>query len=254
MSPSDCVVEMNGVSYAYRRGAVALENVDFKIAPGEFLGIIGPNGGGKTTLLKIMLGLLKPTCGSISLLGKNPAEMGRERRLIGYVPQDTGVNPYFPATVLDVAQMGAYSRLGLFSRLSAEEVDTARMALREVGLEGLEHRSATTLSGGQKQRLAIARALAGKPQLLLLDEPTSSLDTAGQDQLFKLLMHLRERLNLTVIMVSHDVTAIAHYADQLACLRRKILWHDQSGLITEAVLREVYAYNLDAFFIKNQRA
>ena len=250
--PTASVIEMTNVSFTYGGSTPVLENINFKVQEGEFLGLIGPNGGGKTTLLKLLLGLFKPAQGEVLVLGRPAVSLGRDRRLLGYVPQDTGVRKEFPATVFDVALMGTYASLGLFRRPKQAEKNSAREAIQQVGLGGLENHSAGTLSGGQQQRLAIARALVAQPNLLLLDEPTSSLDTGGQAQLFALLQHLRKIYKLTVIMVSHDVTALAHYADQLACLNRTLHWHDRSELISEAVLRKVYACELDAFFIQHR--
>jgi len=246
------VIELKNVSFAYAPGTPVLQNVNFRVWEGEFLGLIGPNGGGKSTLLKLVLGLLSPQEGEVLVLGRKAETLGKDRALLGYVPQDTTVRRQFPATVLDVAVMGTYARLGLFRRPGEKERTAAREALKHVGLEGLETRQAANLSGGQQQRLSIARALVAEPRLLLLDEPTSGLDTGGQAQLFALLDDLRKHYKLTVVMVSHDVTALAHYADQLACLSRTLHWHDRSELISEAVLRKVYACELDAFFIQHR--
>ena len=247
------VIELRAVSYAYGDGVRVLDGVNFKVREGEFLGLIGPNGGGKTTLLKLVLGLLRPAAGEVLVLERPAAELGRDRRLLGYVPQDTGIRKQFPATVMDVALMGTYSSLGLFRWPGRREREAAHEAIRRVGLEGLAEHAAGTLSGGQQQRLSIARALVAQPRLLLLDEPTSGLDTGGQAQLFALLEELRHHYKLTVVMVSHDVTALAHYADQLACLNRTLHWHDRSELISEAVLRKVYACELDAFFVQHRQ-
>jgi ABC-type Mn2+/Zn2+ transport system ATPase subunit len=175
------------------------------------------------------------------------------RRLLGYVPQDTTIKKEFPASVFDVALMGTYAGLGWFRGPGKAEQERVRDLLQQVGLEGLEDRPASVLSGGQQQRLAIARALAAQPRLLLLDEPTSGLDTGGQSQLFNLLKRLKEQHSLTVVMVSHDVSALAHYADQLACLNKRLHWHDRSEMISEEVLRHVYACELDAFFIAHRQ-
>ncbi|GMV78994.1 MAG: zinc ABC transporter ATP-binding protein [Planctomycetota bacterium] len=245
------VIEFAQVSFAYAKGATVLEKVNFHVHAGEFLGVIGPNGGGKTTLLKLVLGLLEPTSGTVRVLGRDPAALGRERRRVGYVPQDTGIRQRFPASVLDVALMGTYGALGLFRRPGEAEREAALKAIVDVGLQGLEERPAWKLSGGQQQRLAIARALISDPRIVLLDEPTSGLDTGGQARLFALLERIKSDRNLTVVMVSHDVTAMAHYTDQLACLNRTLHWHDRSELITEHVLNHVYGCELDAFFLKH---
>ncbi len=246
------IIAFEDVSFSYGRGPLVLDRVKMSIREGEFLGLIGPNGGGKSTLLKLILGLLRPTVGKVLVFGREAHDLGPDRRLLGYVPQDTGVRKHFPATVLDVTLMGTYASLGLFRSPGKVEHEAARRAIRDVGLEGLEDRPAGNLSGGQQQRMAIARALVAQPKLLLLDEPTSGLDTGGQSQLFALLKKLRESYQLTVVMVSHDVTALSHYADELACLSRTLHWHDRSELISEAVLRNVYACELDAFFIQHR--
>lgn len=247
------IIELRQVSFAYGHGPKVLDGVDLTVADGEFLALIGPNGGGKTTLLKLVLGLFRPLAGDVLVLGRPAAALGPARRLLGYVPQETAVSKHFPATVLDVTLMGTYASLGLLRWPGKREKEAAREALRRTGLADLADAPAGHLSGGQQQRLAIARALVAQPRLLLLDEPTSGLDTGGQAQLFALLQRLREECKLTVVMVSHDVTALAHYAGQLACLNRTLHWHDRSELISEAVLRKVYACELDAFFIQHRQ-
>jgi zinc transport system ATP-binding protein len=250
--PAANVIEMRDVSFAYNRGKLVLEHVAFKVPEGIFLGLIGPNGGGKSTLLKLVLGLLQPLQGEVLVLGRPAAALGPVRRRLGYVPQETGVAKHFPATVLDVALLGTYAGMGWFQRPGAKEKIAALEALNQVGLGGLEDCPAGNLSGGQQQRLSIARALVAQPSLLILDEPTSGLDTGGQSQFFTLLEHLRQHYKLTVLMVSHDVTALSHYADQLACLNHTLHWHDRSELISEAVLSKVYSCELDAFFISHK--
>jgi zinc transport system ATP-binding protein len=246
------VIQLRGVDFAYARNAPVLEGVEFRVREGEFLGLIGPNGGGKTTLLKLILGLLQPRQGTVRVLGEDPTGLAFDRRRLGYVPQETTIRPLFPATLLDLVLMGTYGTLGLFRRPGAAEDEAAREALARVGLHGLEEHSAWKLSGGQMQRVAIARALVSRPKLLLLDEPTSGLDTGGQARLFELLERLKREYGLTVVMVSHDVTALAHYAGQVACLNKRLHWHDRSELLSEAVLREVYQCELDAFFIRHR--
>ena len=249
---TQAMIRFDNVSFAYGRGPAVLDGVKLIVTEGEFLGLIGPNGGGKSTLLKLTLGLLRPQSGTVQVFGRDAASLGPDRRLLGYVPQDTSVRKHFPATVMDVVLMGTYASLGLFRKPGPAEKEAAMRAIKDVGLEGLHTRLAGHLSGGQQQRMAIARALVAQPRLMLLDEPTSGLDTGGVSQLFTLLKDLRERYKLTVVMVSHDVTALSHYADQLACLNRTLHWHDRSELISESVLRTVYACELDAFFVQHR--
>ena len=235
-------IRFKDVSYEYANGRVALEHASFETGNEEFIALIGPNGGGKTTVLKLIMGLLSTQKGEIEIVGQIPSRLGRDRRLIGYVPQDTAVRTHFPATVMDAALMGSYSSLGLLSKPGKNEERAALDALGEVGLAGLEDVLARTLSGGQQQRLAIARALVANPRILLLDEPTSALDERGQANLFELLKRIKKHHRLTVLMVSHDVPAMLKAADQLVCLNRKIVWSGPSSIYNEEVRRKLYGY------------
>lgn len=234
------VIEISNLHFAYPQIAPLFEGISFNVNEEEFLAIIGPNGGGKTTLLKLILGLLVPSMGTVRVLNRQAIDLGFERRLLGYVPQNVEVNKLYPATVMDVTLLGTVSSLGLFRTPGKRECDSAREALHWVGLEEFEHHRAATLSGGQRQRLAIARALVTKPKLLLMDEPTSALDIGGQTQLFDMLARLREHYRLTVVMVSHDILAMRRHADTLVCIRKKITWHGKRKELTESILDELY--------------
>lgn len=222
----------------HRGERLVLDDITFCIDEGVFLGIIGPNGGGKTTLLRHILGTLPVQAGRIEVFGHGPSAA---RRLIGYVPQKHEIDRNFPATALDVVLMGAAASAGLFRRIPREVKHRAGELLDRVGIGDLTERPIGRMSGGQQQRTFIARALIAQPRLLVLDEPTSGIDSAGQQQLLHLIRDLKCALGLTVIMVSHDVGQLAHYADQMACLNRKLHWHDRSALLTEQVLSGVYA-------------
>ncbi len=223
----------------FRRGEqLILDDITFCIDQGVFLGIIGPNGGGKTTLLKLILGLLPVQEGRVEVFGHPPKEA---RRVIGYVPQKHEIDRNFPVTAADVVMMGASAGAGLFRRVPAEVKGRARELLERVGVGDLADRPIGRMSGGQQQRTFIARALIAEPRLLVLDEPTTGLDSGGQQHLLHLIKGLKDDLGLTVVMVSHDVGQLAHYADQMACLNRRLHWHDRSALLTEAVLHGVYA-------------
>lgn len=235
-------------SVTFRRGAnVILNDVSFVLGPGTFLGIIGPNGGGKTTLLRLILGLLKPQEGTISILGRRPADLGAERWRIGYVPQKHEIDKRFPATALDVVLMGGYRKLGLFRRVPAAMREAGRHLLEQVGVAGLDDRPIGRLSGGQQQRVFIARALLSQPDLLILDEPTAGLDSTGQQQILHLVRDLQQMLGIAVIMVSHDVGQLAYYSDRIACMNRKLHWHDRSDLLTDDIIRHLYSCELDAY-------
>jgi zinc transport system ATP-binding protein len=204
------------VAFSYD-GVRVLHNVSFSVAAGAFVGIFGPNGGGKTTLLKLLLGLLKPTHGEILLFGQPPKA---SRRRLGYVPQAASFDKQFPLSVRELVLMGCAARLhwwGGYPRAVKEQADNA---LERVGL--LDKRDAPfgTLSGGQAQRALIARAIASRPELLLLDEPTASVDPQAEEEIYRLLEDLRS--SLTILMVTHDLPAIINRADTLLCVHRTV--------------------------------
>ena len=245
-STSNVVASMKNVTF--RRGDhVILEDITFHIDEGIFLGLIGPNGGGKTTLLKLMLGLLPLQEGEIEIFQRAPADLEGNRWLIGYVPQRHEVDKNFPASTLDVVLMGAIGKAGLLRRISRESRQRAEAMLERVGLADLRDRPIGRMSGGQQQRAFIARALVSEPRLLVLDEPTSGLDSSGQQQFLHMVRELQRDLRLTVIMVSHDVGQLSHYSDQIACLNRRLHWHDKSELLEDHVIQHVYTCELDAY-------
>ncbi len=235
----------------FRRGnRVILEDITFCLDEGVFLGLIGPNGGGKTTLLKIIVGLLPPTEGRINVFGRPPQELADRRLRIGYVPQRPQVDRQFPATALDIVLMGAVQLAGPLPWFPNSLRQRAREALERVGAADLADRPIGQMSGGQQQRVFLARALVTHPRLLVLDEPTSGLDSHGQQQFLHLLRDLRNDLGLTIIMVSHDVGQLGHYADQIACLNRRLHWHDKAELLTDHIVQHVYSCELDAYVEK----
>ena len=196
-------IQIENLSFSYGPVSV-LENANVCIQEKEFISVVGPNGGGKTTLLKLMLGLLEPSSGSLSIFGQSP-ETGR--RQIGYLPQYAKLDSKFPVTALDVVLMG---RLGITQSLgfySKADRTLAHDMLERVGLGKLYGRPLSALSGGQQQRVLIARALVSEPRLLLLDEPTSSLDDYVEQELFDLLQELNKEL--TIVVVSHDVAYVS---------------------------------------------
>ncbi len=212
----------------------ALENIDLTVLRHDFLGIIGPNGGGKSTLLKVILGLVSPDSGVVKVLGRSPQQ---GRRMVGYVAQRPAFDREFPASVWDVVLMGRCGLKGLFSRYGVEDAAAAESALSRVGMLEFRGRQIGRLSGGQQQRVFIARALVGEPQLLLLDEPLASVDPSLQTGLYELLADLRR--TLTVVMVSHDIGAISVHVDSIACLNRKLFCHGSTELSAE-VLEATY--------------
>lgn len=212
-------------------GVPVLENVNLDVERGDFLAVLGPNGGGKSTLLKVMLGLLRPDSGTVRVLGAAPGEAGGR---IGYLPQHTHVSGSFPITVLDAVRMGTVSPgLGRIAGFGSgrDEAGRARRALERVGMSEHAHRALADLSGGQKQRVFIARAVVDDPELLLLDEPTASVDSASRNSLFRLLSELNG--DMTVVMVSHDISSLASGVKSVACVNRTLHFHHAPELTGE---------------------
>jgi len=227
------IVKLEDV-WVHYNGATALEDIDLSIEQNDFLGIIGPNGGGKTTLLKVILGLVAPSQGTITVLGKPPQS---SRNKIGYVPQYNLFDRDFPISVWDAALMGRCGRTGLLKRYKAEDKRATRDALETVGM--LEHRDRQMgkLSGGEQQRVLIARALVAEPKILLLDEPTASVDSTMQTEFYEILERLKQRM--AIVLVSHDISAVSVHVDKIACLNRQ-LYHHGSPHIEAEVLEATY--------------
>jgi zinc transport system ATP-binding protein len=229
---SPIVVECRDLSFRYGK-PVVLEDVSFTVPDGESLCVIGPNGGGKSTLMKLLLGLLEPNAGEIKILGKSPV---KARSDIGYVPQAIRFDPLFPISALDIVLMGRLDRLGvgLFSGKCKRE---AEAALDEVGLVDIAHRSFSDLSGGQRQRVLIARALACDPKLLLLDEPTANIDLSVEEALLDSLEKLRERM--TILLVTHDLDLVSRIGDSVLCVNHRV--HRHSLPLSGETIREIYS-------------
>ncbi len=220
--------EMNSLSVSYD-GNVVLNNVDFKVNEYDFIGVIGPNGGGKTTLLKVILGLIKPISGSIVfnteiLNGNN----------IGYLPQISTGDVNYPVTVTDVILSGMMIRKKIISRMSASDRKRASDVIDELGLSGLEHSSLRKLSGGQLQRVFLGRAIIGNPRLLLLDEPGNFVDSTFENDFYEKLKELNKRM--TILMVSHDIGIISSHVKSYACVNRGLHYHPSSEITNEQLL------------------
>ena len=221
------IVEMENVSFAYN-GQPVLQDVNLAVPPGDFVAVIGPNGGGKTTLLKLMLGLLKPAAGNIRVLGHPPGEAARH---IGYVRQDVHINRSFPITALDAVLMGKRDPRRRWARRSAADRRDALQALERMEMGAYAQRRIGELSGGQRQRVFIARALVTRPRLLLLDEPTASIDTKGQADFFRMLKTLNPEV--TILVVSHDLLVISTYVKSVACVNKRLHYHHQAEITGE---------------------
>jgi zinc transport system ATP-binding protein len=230
-------LEFKGVDFAYPQGPTVLSNVRLRVDEGEFVAVAGPNGGGKTTLLRLALGLERPARGDVELFGQ-AARAFDERPCIGYLAQRTKVGVHAPATVREVVEAGR-APLHPWGRLRRDDRAAVDEALERVGLADLARRRLTSLSGGQQQRAFIAKALAAHPRLLVLDEPTTGVDVEAQEALGDLLHRLHEELGVTILYVSHEFGAVEGYVERLVLVREQIVfdgppsqlpgvWHDPS--------------------------
>ncbi len=220
-------------------GHPALKDVSLTVYERDFLGIIGPNGGGKTTLLKLVLGLVKPSSGTVEVLGASPE---KTRHRIGYVPQVADFDRDFPIQVRDVVKMGClkYQR---FSQAKSDNcMDKSEVVMRQMGVWDLRERQMGRLSGGEKQRVLIARALVVDPEILLLDEPTASVDSQVRVTIYETLSQLNK--TLTICLVSHDIGVISSYVKTVACLNQELFYHGEKEL-TEEILLKTYQCPVD---------
>ena len=235
-SPQAVDIFLEQVNFSYN-GEPVLEDVNLSIARGEFIGIIGPNGGGKTTLLRLILGLITPDSGTIRVFGRSAAEVSHR---IGYVPQHMQFDQRFPATVFDIVQMGQIGHSG-FGRISSRERQTAEEALSAVGLSEFQKKSFSDLSGGQRQRVLIARALASDPELLLFDEPTANVDSSSGEKLYRILAELNKRM--TILVVSHDIGFVNHHISSVVCVNHQVVIHPTSTLDGRNII-DLYGHDM----------
>lgn len=246
--PAELAIDLRGVTYTYPGGSrPALEDVTLRAEPGSRLGILGPNGGGKTTLLRLMLGLLRPRAGEIRILGHSPLE-ARRQGLIGYVPQRAEIETGFPLSARQVVELGATHASPAWRRPSAAQREAVRRAIEVVGAADIADRPIGKLSGGQTQRVLIARALAAGPRVLLLDEPTVGIDISGQRKFAELLDRIHREMGLAVVIVSHSVRTIASGCDVVACLRGRLHSHMAPAGLTPQLLAELFSHDAEGLF------
>lgn len=226
-------VEFRDIDFSYT-GVPVLENINLRVQAEEFFGLIGPNAAGKSTLLRLLLGLEEPDRGTVRVFGTAP-EKARPR--IGYVPQYPGYHRGFPITVADVVLMGRLGITGGTGWYSRRDRDQAQEAMAAVAIEDIRDRSVAGLSGGQMQRMLIARALACEPQLLILDEPTANIDLRAEESIFSWLKQYNARM--TIIVVSHDVAFISGYVNRVGCLNRTLVCHETRD-ISGKTIEELY--------------
>ena len=231
-SKPNILVDIRKLAFAYRDQRV-LEGITLTIRSGEYVGIIGPNGGGKTTLLKLILGMLAPTDGSVHV--RIP------RHEIGYVPQRAGsIELSFPATVREVVESGRVRPRGWFLR--RDDRTAVDEALATTGVAHLAARRIVTLSGGERQRVLIARALAARPKMLVLDEPTTAVDIMRQEELYAFLRDLHTKAGMTIVVVSHDIDALSHEVSRVICLNRHLVCHGAPSEVMKHAHIEHYGH------------
>ncbi len=234
MSKSSNLIEIEDLTVSYRQGEPVLDQVSCVVEPLSYVGVIGPNGGGKTTFLKVILGLLKPDSGRIRVFGEKP---GKEVSRLGYVPQFAQFDCSYPISVMDVVLMGRINRSFWRFSYNHNDVLVAQNALERVSLLDKQEETIGCLSGGEVQRVLLARALACEPELLLLDEPTSSIDSRIEQDFYQLLKELNQ--DMAIMLVSHDVGVIAREVNAITCVNRTLTMHDATT-ITRENLTDLY--------------
>jgi len=235
------VVFLSQVHFGYQREPV-LAGVSLEVKRGEFFGLIGPNGAGKTTLLQIIVGLLVPQSGQMELFGQSLAVF-KDWAKVGYISQRAAqLETGFPATVAEVVAAGRFARVGLYRKFSPADREAVNWALEMVGLKDYRRRVVGHLSGGLKQRVAIGRALAGQPELMILDEPVVGVDPAARERFYHLLVDLNKDLGLTLILVSHDIGAVVAHATNIAWLNRRVIFNGLAKDMLQQNMLELFGY------------
>ena len=235
------IIRFSNATFAYN-GHTALEDITLDLYEGEFVGVIGPNGSGKTTLLKALLGLIHPVSGGLQIFDCACHELRcHHRARIGYLPQKEKTDPNYPITIWEVAMMGRYGALGLIKRPGKKDREIVLESLEAVGMAELKDHSFGHLSGGEQQRVLIARALAQRPEILLLDEPTTGIDASTQRRLRDLICRIHKEYHLTIVFVTHDINLISGIAETLLLLKQRLFAKGAPrDILTQEILAPVY--------------
>ena len=245
---------VRGLSFSYPDGTEALRDVNLHVQAGSTLAVIGPNGAGKTTLLKILLGLLGGYTGEVKVAGLTPEAARRRGNIVSWVPQRAQQPPEFPATLAQVVRMGLVGKAGMLGRADRQDIQHARQVLEVLGISQLADRPIGEVSGGQYQRAVIARALAPRPRLLLLDEPTVGVDEAGLEAFSSLMRQISDQFGVTPVIVSHDLRTVVPECRQVACLNRELHFHDSPSRLTPELLENVFRCKLTGWFPASGRS
>jgi zinc transport system ATP-binding protein len=234
-----------GLTLSQRR---ILQDINLELKTAEFLGLIGPNGGGKTSLLRVILGILAPTCGQVTW--HDPVTAGKPT--IGYVPQRSGADRNFPLRTLEIVTQGSQGALPRWGARGLQLRQQAEVSLQRVGLEAEANTPFSVLSGGQQRRALVARALMDDPKVLLIDEPTAGVDAQGQDQICAILRDLTHQ-GIAILLVSHDIPLVAEYADRIACLSVSLHWHGAARELTDEIVHQAYRCELENYDASTHR-
>jgi zinc transport system ATP-binding protein len=244
------IVDISQLDFSYGQ-TPALRQITLQVPRGTTLGLIGPNGGGKTTLVKLLLGLLEPAAGTIRIDGLTPKQAVRRADMLGYLPQNPARPERFPMNVRQAVQLGLAGKAGLCRPYAKDDLAFVEYLLERTEIKDLADRPIGQLSGGQLQRVFIARALSVKPKILLLDEPTTGVDRRNQQQFIEFLLELKKELQLTVIMVTHDLRAVSAIADRIACLNLTLHYHDVPQHMPADLVYSMFACDLQAMGISH---
>lgn len=241
---TESIVTMQNVTFTYEQRPI-LNNIDLEIPHGAFMGLIGPNGGGKTTMIKMILGLLKPNSGNIHLFGQ-PIRKFKQWHKIGFVAQKSNAfNSGFPATVYEIVSMGLTAKIGYGKFMRKQHKEKILHAIDQVDMLPYTKENIGSLSGGQQQRVFIARSLVSEPDFLILDEPTVGVDTENVQRFYKLLHQLQTKRNLTLLLVTHDTGTITKYATAIACLNKELHFHgkpDEYEALSNEDISKLYGH------------
>ena len=244
------IASIHNLDFAFG-DALVLKHVTLDIEAGTTVGLIGPNGGGKTTLIRLLLGLLEPTRGEIRIAGLEPRAALRRGDIVGYLPQSQRVVSRLPLSARQVVRLGLAGKTGMLRSVARDDLAFADELMSLVGIADLADAPVATLSGGQFQRVLIARALAPRPKLLLLDEPTTGIDRSGQQRFIESIQQLKDRLGLTVVFVSHDLRAVSAVSDRIACLNLTLHYHDVPEHLPSDLVYRMFACDLEAFGLQS---
>lgn len=244
MNDKNICIKVENISL-YRDGNVILDKVSFSIKQGEYFAIIGPNGAGKTTLLEVMLGILKPASGKVTVFGQD-IDKFKARSQFGYIPQHISQTSYrFPATVKEIVVSGRTAKIGLFKRSMKSDLLIIENAMKAAGIAEYRDRLLKNLSGGERQRVFIARALAGEPHILVLDEPIFGMDIVKQEKFYDLLEELNHKMGLTIILVTHNIGAVAHQVQCILCLNRAVVCQGAPvDMLKDEYIEKLYGKNV----------